>query len=549
MPLRRPVTAGVWALTAALSLALLWLTGCAELGQELAKRPGPTAAAKAPVLDLAQPRLRAEFPAGSRLQPGGPTRPGLLVQAWLPPDGRLLTVEARAWPEPAPAPALDEAWAQAEQERLARLLPRTRGWSRQARALAGRPGWRLSYLSDQGVCQRLYIPAEDWLYVVSLLEPPGRPPSDLGAWLDTWQLAPPAQPPAEAKPAEAAAAPEPAPAAPAKPLSQRQQLYSLDPATLAKLVEEIAQRLPESANDPALVSMLVEAKAWLGLALARQAAPPPPENWGRLRARAVSSYRRLPRSADARRALGLAMIMEKRLEKAHTYLEAARELDPAQGANCLALAMLADLTPAARAEWAQAAVAAAPDLPGAHLALAGALEEQNQAPAARPQYAQALALQPDNLPGLLGLARLEMDDPKTRAQAAARLRRVLELMPSHAAARFNLALVLLAQNQAAQAMPLIEALLEQDAQDATVLNLKGQALLQQGQPLPASQAFEAATQADPDHAQAFYNLGGVCANQLKNHDCARQAFARFLELEPRGPRADKVRAWLLRPGG
>lgn len=546
MPLRRPVTPSRWGLAAALCLTLLWLAGCAELNQELAKRPGPSAA-KAPAFDLAQPRLRAEFPPGTRLQPGGPTQPGLLVQALLPPDGRLLTVEARVWPEP--APTLDEAWVQAEEARLARLLPRTRGWSRQARTLAGRQGWRLSYLSDQGVCQRLYIPSQDWLYVVSLLDPPGRPPSDLGTWLDTWQLDPPAQPPQEAQAAEASAAPEPAPTAPAPPLSQRQQLYSLDPAALAKVVEEIAQQLREKSSDPALVSLLVEAKAWQSLALARQAAPAPPENWARLRARAVSSYRRLPRSADARRALGLAMIMEERLEKAHKYLGAARELDPAQGANCLALAMLPDLAPAARAELAQEAVATAPDLPGGHLALAWALEEQGQAQTARPRYAQALALQPDNLPALLGLARLEMDDPKAKAKAAVRLRRVLELMPSHAAARFNLALVLLGQQQAAQALPLIEHLLEQNPQDAAALNLKGQALLQQGRPLPASQAFEAATQADPDHAQAFYNLGGVCANQLKNHDCARQAFARFLELEPQGPRAEKIRAWLLRPGG
>ncbi|MBI4798440.1 MAG: tetratricopeptide repeat protein [Desulfarculus sp.] len=121
-------------------------------------------------------------------------------------------------------------------------------------------------------------------------------------------------------------------------------------------------------------------------------------------------------------------------------------------------------------------------------------------------------------------------------------------MPSHQAARFNLALVRLSQERPQEAQRLAQDILTKDPQDASAHNLRGLALLAQKQYAQAAQAFEAASQADPRHAQALYNLGGVCAGQLQNSDCARQAFRRFLELEPQGPRADKARAWLQRHG-
>lgn len=536
-------------LWAALCLAGLGaaLSGCTQVRAAL-EPLAPVSAQPVP-FSLDSPPLGLELPAGSQLEPGGPEQPGLLLRATLPWEGHVLVVEA--WPRPPGEPPLEQAWVRAEQERLAKSLPRAAGWKSQALILAGRPGQMLVWSTPEQRCKRVYMPAQGWLYQVTLAQPAHSPPRDLVAMLETWRLAPA---PGQAAPARPGPSPAPAHSAPlgpppaAGPLTPRQALYSLDPPTLAGWQQEAERRAGQDHRDALAAAALVEVKAWRGLALARLGLPAPPADWGRLRAKAVAVYRRHPQAAASRRALGLAMIMEQRPAKARQYLEAALQAEPGDGANLLALALVPGQEGAARSDLARRAAKASPELPGAHLALAWAMEDQGQAAQAAPPYQAALALQPDNLPALWGLARLEMDAPSTRQAAGERLTRLLEAAPEHQGARFNLALVRLAQERPQEAQRLAQEILAKSPQDAPAHNLRGQALLAQRQYAQAAQAFEAATQADSRHAQAHYNLGGVCAGQLQNTGCAGQAFRRFLELEPQGARADKARAWLQRHG-
>ena len=87
-----------------------------------------------------------------------------------------------------------------------------------------------------------------------------------------------------------------------------------------------------------------------------------------------------------------------------------------------------------------------------------------------------------------------------------------------------------------------------DPRDASALNLRGQVQQEQGRLPQARQSFEASTKANPQAAQAFYNLGALCAGQLEDLACAKAAFSRFVELEPSGPRSQKIRDWLARQG-
>ncbi|MBF0610758.1 MAG: tetratricopeptide repeat protein [Magnetococcales bacterium] len=49
---------------------------------------------------------------------------------------------------------------------------------------------------------------------------------------------------------------------------------------------------------------------------------------------------------------------------------------------------------------------------------------------------------------------------------------------------------------------------------------------------------------DPNFPVAYLNLGMVYANGLNNHKSARQAFARFLELDGHHPKAREVQQWM-----
>ena len=57
----------------------------------------------------------------------------------------------------------------------------------------------------------------------------------------------------------------------------------------------------------------------------------------------------------------------------------------------------------------------------------------------------------------------------------------------------------------------------------------------------AIENFTRANEIDPAHATSFYNLGVVYRYDLQNFDKAKEAWTRFLEINPTGPGSDRVR--------
>ncbi|MCA1989407.1 MAG: tetratricopeptide repeat protein [Desulfarculus sp.] len=540
---------------------LLLVAGCAQLtalGQP-GNAPVTTAArGDAPTdLRLEVVGLVAPLPAGSRQHPRQPGQPQLLLHLAL---ASGLEARVEVWPS-LPAKALDDPeWSARQKAGLRELLPGLEGLGQSRLTIADSPALALDYTWQGLLTRRIYLPSPRGLILISLTAPTAQGMDRADAWLAGLRLDQPqaatatvARPeptaPAKTEPA-ATRLPSlpPKPNTPPPPLNRRGQLYSLDPPTLARLERERADQT-QAAKDPNSLAQRIEVTAWLSLSRRGLGLPDAQRDWSRLRARAVSAWRRLPEQASSHRTLGLAMLLEDRLAKARHYLERAAELEPGDAANWLALCQLPDLEPARRLEMAEKARALSPELPAGPLCAAKALVDLQRPSEAATLYAQTLEVQPDNLAGLLGLARLEMDQPANLEEAGQRLARAAELEPDLEAARFNLALVRLRQDRPAEALTLAEAICEAHPQDPAALNLRGTIQLRLDRPAQARRDFQAAIQAGPGHAQAHYNLGGVCAGHFKDTACAREAFQRYLELEPSGPRADKARAWLIRQGG
>ncbi len=477
-----------------------------------------------------RPFLRITLPARFRVEGGDPQEPGLILRAGAEPAGPRLVIRARPLEKlPPPGELLRR-----EQELLYRQLGADFAPARTIKA-GGLRGSMFLYRVGRRSFLRLLLPSRDWLYVITLAPAKGKNPQEALALLDSLRLA----------------GRKGAPPPPRRRLSPRQEIralvYSFDPPALAQARQRLRAMRKLEPHDQGLVLLQTEAVAIQALVLKRLGLEAEAVNWSRQRARTVAAWRPRRKSAAANRALGLAKLMEGEREKALHYLDLALEFGPGQGENYLARA-LASPNPVKQEALARQALETGFDYPGAHLLLAWALEDQGRGAEAAREYQAVLDSRPDHLPALSGLARVLMDDPRHQQRAAALWGRVLRLDPGDLQARFNLALVRLMLGQAAEAQHLAEQVLAARPRDPSALNLQGLALKAQGRYQQAVRAYRAAIEADPNYAQAYYNLGALYAGKLKDKPRAYLAFKRFLELEPRGPRADKVKEWILKSG-
>lgn len=98
-----------------------------------------------------------------------------------------------------------------------------------------------------------------------------------------------------------------------------------------------------------------------------------------------------------------------------------------------------------------------------------------------------------------------------------------------------------------QPMKAIEAYnkaLALDGNDPNVLTDQGVMFRRVGWYDKAVENFIKANELDPNHAQSLYNLGIVYRYDLKDFAKAKEAWTRFLVLNPSGPGADQVRGEL-----
>lgn len=330
-------------------------------------------------------------------------------------------------------------------------------------------------------------------------------------------------------------------------------MWSFCPYRLSLIGPVIARKMGENPPDPAWMGLDLEYRAVQAIVQRQQRRPVSAVDAAALAELARIEALERPRSAQARRALGLANYLNARLDEARTALDAARELEPGSPYTAMA-ALLVDIELSEQNPRASAGetsmdsgrnqVDPLRSLPAFWLTMAREAELQGDVQQAEFAYRRAIQTDQANTAAMVGLARLEMDQAQTQAVAAERLAQVLAINASDEVALFNLALTRLRLGRLDQALDAAQRLVELVPNDAPAWELNGLVQRALGRWTDAEAALRRATELDPRMAGAFYNLGAICAEQLSDSACAGEAFARYLDLEPEGERAETVRDWL-----
>lgn len=153
---------------------------------------------------------------------------------------------------------------------------------------------------------------------------------------------------------------------------------------------------------------------------------------------------------------------------------------------------------------------------------------------------------PGDLEARFLMARLELRRSRPAA-AETWLRRGLEINPRHNLFHYELALILAARSDWAQAREHFSASVGVNPEfDGNASYQLGLACLQLADPGAALQAFRAATATSPRLAMPWYLQGALLWDSDRRASVA--ALRRFLELQPRGPEADQARRLLQESG-
>jgi tetratricopeptide (TPR) repeat protein len=162
------------------------------------------------------------------------------------------------------------------------------------------------------------------------------------------------------------------------------------------------------------------------------------------------------------------------------------------------------------------------------------------------ERARALvAAAPDDADALftLGLAQSEQDID----EAIRTFRRVLQVDPRHALARYNLGLALKRADRLSDAVAALKGAFDVEPRPETQYML-GVIAWQRGEVDEAIRALRAAVAADPEYTDAHYTLGAVLASR-KDWKGAREALRRAIALRPALPGAHDTLARVLRQLG
>ncbi|MEO6247730.1 MAG: sulfotransferase [Sphingomicrobium sp.] len=225
-----------------------------------------------------------------------------------------------------------------------------------------------------------------------------------------------------------------------------------------------------------------------------------------------------PRSAATAFELGLSCRALGKSEAAVAALRNAVELDPGQPEPWQALAEELHLAgDEAGGDEAQLAGIHAsvgdPDLMKAALAIS-----ENRLAPAEAFLRGRLKRRPTDVPAIRMLAEIAGRLGRNR-DAETLLTRALELAPSFAPARFNLATALYRQFRAAEATAQVDILLAGDPANPAFRNLKGAALARNGDYAEAAEEFRAVLEARPDQPRVWLNYGHVLKTLGRRDDC------------------------------
>lgn len=193
------------------------------------------------------------------------------------------------------------------------------------------------------------------------------------------------------------------------------------------------------------------------------------------------------------------------------------------------------------------AVAAAPQLPKAHLNLGIGLEAAGESAAARASYERALALEPTNAAALYNLGKL-LFAGSAHAAAEAHLRRALELRAEFPEARIVHGYALHALGRLEEAARELRLGLRERPQDLAAAATLFHVLDALGDLEGAAAALETMLAEKPDWTEALYNYGTTLLGLKRDAD-AERTLARVLELEPRFRMAYRMLGSLLHRHG
>ncbi len=104
-------------------------------------------------------------------------------------------------------------------------------------------------------------------------------------------------------------------------------------------------------------------------------------------------------------------------------------------------------------------------------------------------------------------------------------------------------------NQPVKAIEAYNKALEIDGNDPDVLTDQGVMFRRLGWFDRAEENFIKANQLNPAHAQSLYNLGVVYRYDLQDDNRAREAWTRYLQVNPSGPGSENIRRELESLGG
>ena len=260
---------------------------------------------------------------------------------------------------------------------------------------------------------------------------------------------------------------------------------------------------------------------------------------------AAALYRRAtqadPRSFEAHLSLGLLLARQEKLDEARTELLEATRLDSGDGGAALkarawrALAEVDKPGPGNPGDAGEASAALlealklSPETPGDTLLAARLAEAAGQPDAAEAAYKRILAKDPKSREANASLAHLLIEEKKY-PDAESLLRAALEQAPDDPGFTAQLAGVLAAEDKA-EALPLLEKLHTAHPQDRNVTRMLGDVRAQAGDAAGSDHLYTALLAAAPEDPELLIAHGQNLI-RLMQYQAAFVAFTRATRIDP-----------------
>jgi predicted Zn-dependent protease len=248
-----------------------------------------------------------------------------------------------------------------------------------------------------------------------------------------------------------------------------------------------------------------------------------------------------PKSFEAHLSLGLLLARQGKTDEAHPELAAAANLDPGDAGPAMkarawrALAQIDRPKPGTPGDTTEAsndlleALKLTPETPADTLLAASLADQAGATDLAETAYRRVLAQDPKSAEASAGLAHI-LIVRKQYPEAETFLRAALEKSPDDPALTAQLASVLAAEDKA-EAIPLIEKLHDAHPDDAAITRMLAEVLAESGDAAGSDHFYVALLVASPNDPALLIAHGQNLIRQLRNAD-AFAVFDKATQLDP-----------------